>query len=300
MQVFERGWLSSNNVLLRGGDGPGAVVDTGYGLHAAQTVALVERALDDAGLDAIVNTHLHSDHCGGNAALQRRWPAVTTLVPEACFDAARDWDESALTFSATDQRCERFAVDQALRAGQVLQLGASQWEVHAAPGHDPTAVMLFQPQAGLLISADALWEQRLAIVFPELVGESGFADCLATLDAIERLNPAIVVPGHGRPFVDIATALDASRRRLDAFARNPAKHRQHAVRALVMFHMLEVRRVERSALADWLLRTPITAHAHAGVDDVGRTAWANGIVDSLIADQALREEACGVLVVAAG
>ena len=44
MRVFERGWLSSNNILFAG-PGPTTLVDTGYLLHAEQTLALVARAL---------------------------------------------------------------------------------------------------------------------------------------------------------------------------------------------------------------------------------------------------------------
>jgi hypothetical protein len=44
MRVFERGWLSSNNVLLVD-DACAALVDTGYASHAPQTVALVRQAL---------------------------------------------------------------------------------------------------------------------------------------------------------------------------------------------------------------------------------------------------------------
>src|SRR4051812_16585677 len=44
MRVFERGWLSSNNILFIGRDGT-ALVDSGYVTHAQQTVALVTHAL---------------------------------------------------------------------------------------------------------------------------------------------------------------------------------------------------------------------------------------------------------------
>ena len=44
VQVLERGWLSSNNVLIADAAGA-ALVDSGYGSHAPQTLALVERAL---------------------------------------------------------------------------------------------------------------------------------------------------------------------------------------------------------------------------------------------------------------
>ena len=80
IQVFERGWLSSNNVLLVD-DACAALVDTGYTTHAPQTLALVQSALGERSLDLIVNTHLHSDHCGGNAVIKPRGLAVRRFPP---------------------------------------------------------------------------------------------------------------------------------------------------------------------------------------------------------------------------
>jgi len=65
LRVLERGWLSANNILFADGDDT-AIVDTGYCTHAPQTVALVAAALEGRPLRRLVNTHLHSDHCGGN------------------------------------------------------------------------------------------------------------------------------------------------------------------------------------------------------------------------------------------
>uniref|UniRef100_UPI00356178EE MBL fold metallo-hydrolase n=1 Tax=Hydrogenophaga sp. TaxID=1904254 RepID=UPI00356178EE len=84
--VLERGWLSANNVLVRG-DGPTALIDSGYCTHAEQTLALVAQALGGAALDLLLNTHLHSDHCGGNAALQQAYPGVATHIPPGLAQA---------------------------------------------------------------------------------------------------------------------------------------------------------------------------------------------------------------------
>ena len=291
LTVLERGWLSANQALFAACERtPATVVDTGFCAHAGQTTALVDHALGGAPLGRIVNTHLHSDHCGGNAALQQRG-AVETWVPLASFAAVRRWDEDALSYRLTAQACPRFAVDHALVPGETIALGPAEWQVHAAPGHDMDAVLLFEPQTRTLIAGDALWEDRLAIIFPELFGEDGFGPARATLALIERLAPREVVPGHGRPFGDAARAIAASRERLDAFERQPGKHAQHAARALLMFHLLEVRDADAQALVDWMLATPIyrVVAARAGFDDAGSIAWAAAHVRRLVDEGVLVE-----------
>ncbi len=198
VRVFERGWLSSNNVLLIDND-CAALVDTGYATHAQQTRALVQQTLGERPLDLIVNTHLHSDHCGGNALLQATWPC-RTLIPACEAGAVRDWDEARLTFRATAQTCERFVFTGTIAPGVMLRLGALDWQVLGAPGHDPHSLMLYCAAERLLISADALWENGFGVIFPELEGESGFAEQQAVLEAIAALDVRVVIPGHGAPF----------------------------------------------------------------------------------------------------
>jgi len=292
MTVLERGWLSANQAVFAPcGTTSAAVVDSGFCTHAGQTLALVEHALAGAPLGRIVNTHLHSDHCGGNAALQARG-GVETWVPHASVEAVRAWDESALSYRLTDQACPRFAVDRALVPGGTIALGPADWQIHAAPGHDMDAVLLFEPQTRTLIAGDALWEDRLAIIFPELFGEDGFGPTRATLDLIERLAPREVVPGHGRPFGDVARALAASRDRIAAFERQPEKHAQHAARALLMFHLLEVRAAPAQELVDWMQATPVyqAVVRRAGLDGDGAAAWAWSHLRRLVDDGVLADQ----------
>ncbi len=103
-QVLVRGWLSANNIVFRHG-GQGQLVDTGYISHADQTLALVDRALAGTPLTEVINTHLHSDHCGGNAALAQRWPGLRITVPAASRHKLLPWDDSQLSFRETGQRC---------------------------------------------------------------------------------------------------------------------------------------------------------------------------------------------------
>ncbi len=258
LTVLERGWLSSNNVLIHAaGDEPGAVlVDTGHVNHAAQTLALVRHALAGAPLARILNTHLHSDHCGGNALLQRELGAAVH-VPPRLAQAARDWDVQALSYGTTGQRCERFTVDGLLQPGEVVRAGGREWQVLQAPGHDPASVMLFDPSHGVLISADALWENGFGVVFPEIEGEPGFDDVAQVLDDIERLPVQVVIPGHGAPFTDVPGALARARSRLAAFIADPPRHARHGAKVLVKYHLMEEREQTLDALRHWAGATPL-------------------------------------------
>jgi glyoxylase-like metal-dependent hydrolase (beta-lactamase superfamily II) len=252
---IERGWLSANNILVRG-DGPTALVDSGYSSHAEQTVALVAAALDGQPLDLLLNTHLHSDHCGGNAALQEAHPALRTLIPPGQAASVIAWDAVALTYEPTGQSCPRFTHDGLMTPGSTIRLGSLQWEIHAAAGHDPHSIVLFQADHRLLMSADALWGNGFGIVFPELDGDSAFDEVAATLDLIERLAPTTVLPGHGPVFTDVDGALARARSRLDQFVKHPDKHRRHALKVLIKFKLLEWQSVSVETMLDWALATP--------------------------------------------
>jgi glyoxylase-like metal-dependent hydrolase (beta-lactamase superfamily II) len=291
IQVFERGWLSSNNVLLLAGP-VAALVDSGYCTHAEQTLALVRQALGGRRpLDLLLNTHLHSDHCGGNAQLQQAYPAMQTLIPPGLSQHVAQWDPHALTFEPTGQQCPQFRFDGLLRPGTSLRLGARTWDIHAAKGHDPHSVILFDAASRTLISADALWESGFGIVFPELEGQDAFDEVADTLDVIESLGPAVVIPGHGAVFSDVAGALSTARRRLSGFVNNPARHDRYAAKALLKFKLLELQSMPHQALMDWMGSTAHmrTLHRHAPREQSFGT-WVNGLLDELVASGAVARD----------
>ena len=243
LTVLERGWLSSNNIVFTR-EGDATVVDTGYVNHAEQTLALVDTALAGRRLQRIVNTHLHADHAGGNAALQRAHPGVRTLVPPGLAPAVTAWDEVALSYTHTGQRCPAFTHDDVLPVGQSLVLGGWTWQVLPADGHDAHMVMLWCESLGVLISADALWQQGFGVLFPALAGEEGaFEAQMRTLALIEALQPTCVIPGHGAPFVEVQASITQARERLLWMAQDPRRHAQLALKGLVAFALLDRQRM---------------------------------------------------------
>lgn len=291
MRVFERGWLSCNNILFPGDDNNEAVlVDTGYCVHAEQTVSLVRRALGARFLDRVINTHLHSDHCGGNQALQLAFDCFID-VPAGEASKVDRWDESALTFNATGQHCPRFRRTGLIQASDEVVLGGRHWQVIAAPGHDPESVVLYEPEFGVLLSADALWENGFGVVFPEIEGIAAFETVRQTLNRIAELRVQYVIPGHGRPFTDFHDAITRAQRRLDGFAHDPAKHALYAAKVLVKFHLLEIRCVSTRDLAEWMQSTPYLQLVHTRYFGGDFTSWCSSIVDSLVLSGAAHREA---------
>lgn len=295
LHVFERGWLSANNILFTDGDET-LLVDSGYCTHAAQTLALVEGVLGERPLDFLVNTHLHSDHCGGNAALQARYPALKTLIPPGHANQVAQWDPVALTYVPTGQLCPRFKFDQTLQPGTQMRFGACDWQVHGAAGHDPHSLVFFEPASKVLISADALWENGFGVVFPELEGADAFTEVATTLDMIEQLNPKTVIPGHGRVFAYSPEALARARQRLESFVRDPRKHAYHAVKVLLKFKLLETQRQSFDEFARWAIATPYFMQIRERFfEDAPIRPWIDELCAELIAAGAARKEGAYIL-----
>ncbi len=256
IEVFERGWLSANNIFHFGEDNV-CLVDSGYYAHQSMTLDLVRNTLDKYGLSTlnqIVNTHLHSDHCGGNAELAKTYDCEI-YIPAAEALAVESWDIDLLSYQNLGQECPRFMYDGLLIPGQEIKLGRYPWRVLSAPGH-AHSVIFYQEQHCILISADALWEDGFGAIFPELWGESGFEEVAQTLDLMESLSISLVIPGHGKPFVDVAKSIATARSRLDYLAADPKRNARHGAKVLLKYKLIEWRSKDLNEVMVWICNTP--------------------------------------------
>ena len=225
-----------NAWAVAAGDG---VVLFDTGMHEPGSLVHLERALDQVRLRLehvrlLVCTHAHSDHYGQAATIVERAGCELWLHPNHGHMTAAAQDpeawlarrlevarqsgvpEEPLRRYAEERRGQGFGVaaivepDRDLLTGVTIPTDLGEWTVHETPGHAPSHVCLHQPQRRLLISGDHLLG-RVSLYYdygwtPDPAGEF-----LHSLDVVEALDARLCLPGHGRPFADVAGHVAANR-----------------------------------------------------------------------------------------
>jgi glyoxylase-like metal-dependent hydrolase (beta-lactamase superfamily II) len=192
--------------------------------------ALIEALeVSGSGLDRIgrlVITHPHIDHYGMAARIVEETGCELWMHKESIkeLDAYRDPAASVerIREMLVDHGVGKDDIDElssfedwrgfitgiveptnALEGGETFTVGERTWEVVHTPGHSPSHICLWSASDRILISGDHL----LPAITPHIDfrrGESSdpLGEFLESLKTIERLDPALVLPGHGRPFED--------------------------------------------------------------------------------------------------
>jgi glyoxylase-like metal-dependent hydrolase (beta-lactamase superfamily II) len=297
VQVIVRDWLSANHVLLKGRD-DAVLVDTGYATRAPLTLNLVAHALRNLPLAGVVNTHCHSDHMGGNAAVARAH-ACPIAIPEGEVALVEAWDETALLLGYCDQTAERFTPQRSLRGGETYRWGDLDWHAIATPGHDMGALCFYNAEHRVLISGDALWEYGFGFVMPREMEARALPATRATLEALARLDVDVVIPGHGAPFADFPAALQRAFSRVEAFEKDPSRLARHAVKVVLSFALLDRGFLALDALPGYVERVGMFREFNARFFRKSPGAFADWLVSELERAGAVRRDSGKLLPLAA-
>lgn len=147
---------------------------------------------------AILLTHGHADHIGGNQAMKERWPDLPILIGRGDAPMLTDPRLNLSTWGGTPFVSP--PADRLLDEGEVLDLAGLKMDVLEIPGHSPGHIVyvLKQFQPCLVLGGDVLFEGSIGRCdFPggnqkQLV--TGIRQKLFTLP-----DDTLVYPGHGEP-----------------------------------------------------------------------------------------------------
>lgn len=217
-----------NTLVLSNETGRALIVDTGLDESHARKLL---RAIQQSGLTpaAILNTHSHADHHGGNAFILGRFPGLSVYAPptEAAI-IQHPLLEPLYLYGALPPRELRSkfllapaSPAQPLDAGTHI-LGGVSVELSNVPGH---AVEMFAVRrGGLLYAADALFGPDALAKHPltfcvDSAAQKASAAGLLALVGVELEKVELTLPGHGDPTPDLRALVQVN---LDSLERTTA------------------------------------------------------------------------------
>lgn len=213
--------------VAEGANGGLVVLDTA--MPGQDTFDRIVRGIEWMGrkvtdIEAIYLTHCHPDHFGGAGLLQE-----ASGAPVVCHPIARDqlvrmrnpdparFEEMmnvfvehgrpnenvteaigprASFFSQMTLPDEMTTIDE----GDAVSFGQGEWDIYWTPGHEEGHVVFHRRADGICIVGDTV----LGKITPHIgwfpANPDPLGQFLDSLEKVARLEPTLVLPGHGRPF----------------------------------------------------------------------------------------------------
>lgn len=179
------------NIALLATDQGAIIVDSGSTVAMGTEIrAFAEQRL--GGLAATINTHHHPDHWFGNAALADRPLLALAETAATCREYAQDYAETLYSILGSWISGTRTTPATGNIDPGTSQIGGRALRMIPLAGHTSADLAILDEATGVLIAGDLVFLDRA----PSLP-DADFATWLASLDQLEGLGSAGVVPGHG-------------------------------------------------------------------------------------------------------
>ncbi|MDZ7703827.1 MAG: MBL fold metallo-hydrolase [Trueperaceae bacterium] len=203
-----------NMAIVRGEDDQAVLVDTGQDKEAGRTL---RKACETLGLApvAIVNTHAHADHYGGNNYLTRNLNLPVYAPPFEASIMRDPYFEPVYLYSGAKPLRELTSkwllakpspVDHLLKVGG-LELAHTPLDILDTSGHAHVHYSVVVDD--VLIAADALFGPSVLEKYPLPFGQD-IGRQIESATLLAGTDVRVTLPGHGDPSDDLGALIDVN------------------------------------------------------------------------------------------
>lgn len=232
--------LGHINLWLLEDENGWVIVDTGVCTDESKAIwrQIFVNGMKSRPASRLIVTHLHPDHAGCAGWLAEELDIELLMTREEYLlcrilvsDTGRPAPDTGIRFykgagysqKALDTYKERFGSFgkyvsplpesyRRLQDGDVLHIGANEWQVIIGRGHSPEHACLHCAGLNILISGDQILPTISSniSVHPTEPAANPLADWMASLRDLKEKIPAdaLILPAHGKPFRGVQARLD--------------------------------------------------------------------------------------------
>ena len=215
-----------NAAIISTPENKAIVVDTGGDKDSGRRI---KKACDALQLEpvAIINTHSHADHYGGNEYLVRNLDLPVYAPPFESSIMQSPYLEPVYLFGGAKPLPEMqnkwllakpSPVHHTMQPG-TLELHGITLEIIECSGHAHTHYAV--KVGDVLLAADAVFGAAVLERYPLPFGQD-IGNQLASIQKIPALNARVLLPGHGNPTEGIAALAQANRQAIEQAATTVA------------------------------------------------------------------------------
>ena len=190
-----KGWNSNSHFVVT--DKGVLLFDTGSSEPIGHEISKAIRSVTDQPVRWVINSHSHADHWLGNAAFADTGAEIIT-TEQALATMKTDGQPAVEAFARMTEGATgstRIVYPTSILAnGGKRNLGGVEVEfIFSNDAHSPGDVLMWLPKQKIIFGGDVLNSDWMPIITPH----ANIANLIDTLNAVVKLEPAIVLTGHG-------------------------------------------------------------------------------------------------------
>jgi len=203
-----KGWNSNSHFIVT--EKGVLLFDTGSSESIGNGIKKAIKSVTDKPVRWVVNSHSHADHWLGNAAFTDT--GVEIIASNQALKTMKEHGPGAVDFYS---RVTKGTIGTTQLVYPALLLtqkhkrnfgGVDVEFIFSKDGHSPGDILMWLPKQKIIFGGDVLSSDWMPII----TGHGNVLSLIDTLNDVEKLNPNIVLTGHGRATTVKSVIRDAS------------------------------------------------------------------------------------------